>query len=81
MKIGIISPDEGEWHTQKLAKALQRRGIPPKIFSPTFFKVKVFFKPKIFNLNDEFLDDFNALIVRRVPGGSLERVIFPPFFC
>lgn len=75
MKIGILSSDKREWHVQKLIKEIKDRGSEVYVFPVTKLVSKIGNEPKISSKGFP-IEDFNTLIVRRVPGGSSEQVFY-----
>ena len=75
MKIGIVASDRQEWHVQRLLGELERRGIEAYLLPATRFKSGVGLETKV-SVRGYPLDDYDAVIVRRVPGGTAERVFY-----
>lgn len=75
MKIGIIASDKNEWHVQRLLEELKKRSIDSYLLPVTKFKANIGSDPKI-SVKGYGIDDYNAVIVRRVPGGSVEQVVY-----
>ncbi|MCR4406324.1 MAG: RimK family alpha-L-glutamate ligase [Anaerolineae bacterium] len=74
MKVGILGSPRG-WHVQALRQALERRGIAVACLPITKLVARLADRPWV-RSQEEPLDDYNALFVRAIPGGSLEQVIF-----
>jgi RimK family alpha-L-glutamate ligase len=74
MKIGIIASAPG-WHVSALQAALEQRGITAPRYSITRLLAQVGARPRVAH-QAEALDDCAALLVRGIPTGSLEQVIF-----
>ena len=74
MKIGIISGGEG-WHVQKLAGAFRERGAEVGTYRITALTAREGRRQGLYCRN-QTLDDCHALLVRTIPGGSLEQIIF-----
>lgn len=74
MKVGILG-QKGGWHTDELLAALDRRGINADCFSTTQLTARVADSPKL-TASDTPLDEYDLLLVRMMPGGSLEQVIY-----
>ncbi len=73
-RIAILgSPDS--WHCQKLAAAFSRHGIEVSFADPLSLKAALGRKDAV-SSHSEILSDLDLLMVREVPGGSLEQVIF-----
>jgi RimK family alpha-L-glutamate ligase len=78
MKAAILGARSG-WHENRLARALRERGVETVVAPITALTAGV-----AVNVADESrlaaggvrLDDCGAVIVRAIPGGSLEQVIF-----
>jgi len=75
LKIGIVASDRQEWHVQRLLGELERRGIEAYLLPATRFKSGVGLETKV-SVRGYPLDDYDAVIVRRVPGGTAERVFY-----
>lgn len=75
MKVGIIASDRKEWHVQRLSAALESRGAESHMFPATRFHSRISAKPRI-SVRGYPLDDYDAIIVRRVPGGTPEQVFY-----
>jgi RimK family alpha-L-glutamate ligase len=75
LKIGIVASDREEWHVQRLTNSLKKMSVESYIFSPTRFHSKIVGRPKI-SVKGYAIEDFDAIIVRRVPGGSPEQVFY-----
>ncbi len=74
MRIGILGPRQS-CHMEALQKALNRRGIPSDCFSSTCFMAGISHKPYV-RIEEQALEEYDAIIVRSIPTGSLEQVIF-----
>jgi ribosomal protein S6--L-glutamate ligase/tetrahydromethanopterin:alpha-L-glutamate ligase len=74
VKIGIIG-HRGGWHAAALQEALARRGIEAPLFDITRLTARLSLRPWL-EVNGEPLEQYDALFVRLIPGGSLEQVIF-----
>jgi RimK family alpha-L-glutamate ligase len=73
-KIGILSSQRG-YHVQDLENALRSRGCEPAFFSIARLAGWIGGKPAL-QVRGETLEDCRALIVRTIPTGSLEQIIF-----
>lgn len=73
-KIGILSSQQG-WHVAALEDALQRRGVAASFFSITHLAARVGGRPHL-EVHGERVEDCQALLVRTIPSGSLEQIIF-----
>ncbi len=74
MRIGILGSRQS-WHVEALRKALNRRGIAPDHFPTTYFTAGISDKPCV-RVEEQALEEYDAIIVRSIPTGSLEQVIF-----
>ncbi len=74
MRIGILGSRRG-WHVQALRRALEERGIPVECFPITRLVARIFEKPRV-RIEDQVLENYDAIIVRSIPAGSLEQIIF-----
>jgi RimK family alpha-L-glutamate ligase len=74
VRIGILGSTAG-WHVQALRRVLDRRGIPVECFPITRFVARISDKPLV-RLERHIVEDFDAIIVRSIPAGSLEQIIF-----
>jgi RimK family alpha-L-glutamate ligase len=74
MKVGILG-QRGGWHTTALHEACRRRGIAAAVLPVTRLTARLSHGP-ILSAGDEGLDCFDVILVRAIPGGSLEQVIF-----
>jgi len=74
MKIAILG-SRGGWHEAQLERALLVRGATPILVPVTGLTARVSDAPRLAVLGQD-LNDCGAVIVRAIPGGSLEQVIF-----
>lgn len=74
MRIGILGSRRG-WHVEALRRALEERGIPAECFPITRFVARISDEPRV-RIEDQILENYDALIVRSIPAGSLEQIIF-----
>lgn len=74
MQIGIVGSPRG-WHVQALLEALERKGISAQCFPITRVVARVCDEPRV-RVGEQALEDCDALIVRSIPAGSLEQIIF-----
>jgi len=74
VRIGILGSRRG-WHVEALRKALDKRGIPVECFPITRFVARISEKPRV-RVEDQILENYDAIIVRSIPAGSLEQIIF-----
>ena len=79
MRIGILANKEG-WHYRQLAEAFAGRGIEVENYHITDIVVKVGMSLNSFAsgsfVGDKRLEELDALIVRSIPAGSLEQIVF-----
>jgi RimK family alpha-L-glutamate ligase len=79
MRIGILANKEG-WHYRQLAEAFAGRGIEVENYHITDIVVKVGMSSNSFAagsfVGDKRLEELDALIVRSIPAGSLEQIVF-----
>jgi RimK family alpha-L-glutamate ligase len=74
VKIGILADRRG-WHVDALAKALARRGAVAEYLPITRLVARVGSRPLASALGRP-LEGYDALLVRTIPEGSLEQIIF-----
>jgi RimK family alpha-L-glutamate ligase len=74
VNIGIIG-HRGGWHAAVLQEALARRGIEAPFLDITHLVARLSLRPWL-EASGEPLEEYDALFVRLIPGGSLEQVIF-----
>jgi len=74
VKIGIVGSKES-WHAEALMKALEERGILRDRFPITRLVAKISDEPRI-RVWEHILEEYDAIIVRSIPRGSLEQIIF-----
>ena len=74
MKIAILG-SRGGWHEAQLERALLVRGATPILVPVTGLTARLSAAPRL-TVQGQDLDDCGAVIVRAIPGGSLEQVIF-----
>lgn len=75
MKIGIIGSDLKEWHIKRLLNELKNQGAEAYLLPITKMKATIGTKPRL-SVKDYPIDDYDAVIVRRVPGGTAEQVFY-----
>jgi len=73
-KIGILSSQKG-YHTRALDEAIRDRGCEPAFFNITRMAGWIGGSPAV-QVQGESVEDCSALIVRTIPTGSLEQIIF-----
>jgi RimK family alpha-L-glutamate ligase len=74
VRIAILG-QQGGWHTTALQKALARRGVDAPALSITRLTARLADRPML-AAGGEPLDGYDILVVRAIPGGSLEQIIF-----
>jgi len=75
VKIGILGNDGKEWHIQRLLRELRSRGAEAYVFPATRLVSRITLEPKV-SVKGYMIEDYDALIVRRMPGGTAERVFY-----
>lgn len=75
MKIGIIGSDRKEWHISRLLKGFEKRRVEAYLLPITKFQAKIGGSPRV-SVRGYGVDNFDAVIVRRVPGGTAEQVFY-----
>jgi RimK family alpha-L-glutamate ligase len=75
LKVGIVASEREEWHVQRLLESLKRRGAEAYVFPVTRLLARVGAKHRV-SVKGYTIDDFDAVIVRKVPGGSAEQVFY-----
>lgn len=75
MKVGIIGSDRKEWHISRLLKGFEEKDVEAYLLPITKFKASIGDYPRI-SVRGYGLDDYDAVIVRRVPGGTAEQVFY-----
>jgi RimK family alpha-L-glutamate ligase len=73
-KIGILSSQRG-FHVQALEEAICRKGCEPAFFPIARLAGWVGGQPAV-HVRGERIEDCQALVVRTIPSGSLEQIIF-----
>ncbi len=74
MKVGILADRRG-WHVEALAKALARAGLEADFLPITRLMARVP-GPPLASITGRPLEAYDALLVRTIPEGSLEQIIF-----
>jgi len=74
MKVGILGSPRG-WHVRALRQTLERRGVTVACLPITRLATRIAGRPWV-RSQEETLDDYDAIFVRAIPGGSLEQIIF-----
>jgi len=75
LKVGIVASDRKEWHVQRLMEALGERGAEAYVLPATRFLSRIEAEPRI-SVRGYAIDDYDAVVVRKVPGGSPEQVFY-----
>jgi RimK family alpha-L-glutamate ligase len=74
MKVAIIGK-VGAWYTKSLQSAFQLRDVEVPCFPITWLTSSLGTQTKV-AVAKESLKDYDAVIIRAIPGGSLEQVIY-----
>jgi len=74
VRVAILGARSG-WHEARLEAALLARGVEPVLVPITALSARVGGRPRL-AAGTAALDECEAAIVRAIPGGSLEQVIF-----
>ena len=74
MKIGILGR-RGSWHVTVLQSALARYGVEAPCFPITHLTARLAALPRV-AVSLAPLDSYDFLLVRAIPGGSLEQIIY-----
>ena len=75
MKVGIFTSGKTDWNVQKLMEEAGRKGIHCETFPLSELVARLGGRPRISCLGRD-LEDFDFLIVRWIPKGSAEQLIF-----
>ena len=89
MRVAILG-QKGNWHTSVLQTALARRGIEASCFPTTQVIARLIDRPRLavspsgppraegeaMAAPSKALEDYDVVLVRGIPGGSLEQIIF-----
>ena len=75
MKVGVVASYRREWHVQRLMEEFKGRGVEAYVFPATRFYSRVGSGPRV-SVRGYGLDDYDAVIVRKVPGGTAEQVFY-----
>jgi RimK family alpha-L-glutamate ligase len=73
-RVAILGSPES-WHSQELTRAFQVHGIKADFIDPLSLQARLGEKMEVFGRGTELLN-FEMLLIREVPGGSLEQIIF-----
>lgn len=74
MRIGILGRC-GSWYVTALQSSLERRGIKAPCFPVTHLTARLASAPRV-AVSTDSLDSYDILLVRAIPGGSLEQIIY-----
>lgn len=74
-KIGIFTSNENDWNVRQLRGEIERRGIQCICFPIDELVARVAGRPRV-SCKGHDLEEFEALIVRWVPKGSAEQIVF-----
>lgn len=74
MKIAILG-SANSWYTTALQTAFKARGVETPCFPITTLVGSVGSEVRL-TAGDESLEDYHAVLVRAIPGGSLEQIIY-----
>jgi len=75
LKVGIIGTDRNEWHIKRLLRELEKKNSEAYLLPITKMKATIGVKPRL-SIKDYPIEDYDAVIVRRVPGGTAEQVFY-----
>ena len=75
MKVGIIGSDRKEWHISRLLKGFENRGVESHLLPVTKLIARIGGTPRI-SVRGFGVDEYDTVIVRRVPGGTAEQVFY-----
>jgi RimK family alpha-L-glutamate ligase len=75
LKVGIVASDRDEWHVQRLLDSLKNRGAEAYVFPSTRLLSRINSSPRI-SVKGYAIEEFDAVIVRKVPGGSPDQVFY-----
>ena len=74
MKIGILGR-RGSLYVTALQNALARRGINAPCFPVSRLTARLAAAPRV-AVSDDSLDSYDIILIRAIPGGSLEQIIY-----
>ena len=75
MKIGIFTSGREDWNVQRLKEEAGRMGIPCTTFPLSELVARLGDRPRV-SCRGQDLEDFDAMMVRWVPRGSAEQLVF-----
>lgn len=73
-RIGILG-DPNSWHSQRLSEAFRKREVKPVFVKTTHLQARLGTRYQVGSDNSD-LNALDLLLVRDVPGGSLEQIIY-----
>lgn len=74
-KIGIFTSNERDWNVRQLKGEIERRGLQCICFPIDRLVAKLAGRPRV-ACDGHDLEEFRALVVRWIPGGSAEQIVF-----
>jgi RimK family alpha-L-glutamate ligase len=74
MKVGVLSSERG-WHTADLLRAIEARGHEGRFLPVQSLIARVGAQPRL-AIGGISLDAFDAVLLRTIPLGSLEQIVF-----
>ena len=74
-KIGIFTSNENDWNVRQLKGEIEKRGIGCVCFPINELVARISGKPRV-SCRGYDLEEFSGLIVRWVPKGSAEQIVF-----
>ncbi len=75
MKVGILASEKEEWHVIRLLESIRARGAEVYVVPPTRLTSRIGGTPHV-DSRGYAVEDFDALLVRKVPGGTPEQVFY-----
>ena len=75
MKVGIIGTDRNEWHIKRLLHELEKQDYEAYLLPITKMRSTIGTKPRL-SVKGYPIEEYDAVIVRRVPGGTAEQVFY-----
>jgi RimK family alpha-L-glutamate ligase len=74
LKVAILGSSPG-WHAEQMQRALERRGHTCVLLSVSRMLARIGVEPRLSSLGAD-LDSFDIVLIRFIPRGSLEQIIF-----
>lgn len=74
MRVAVLSSDRG-WHTSDLIRALEARGHTGTFLPIQTLSASIGRRPRL-SITRTPLEEFDAVLVRTIPMGSLEQIVF-----